>query len=178
MGIAPRYIPHYTRADYEQWEGDWELWEGVPVAMTPSPSGPHQDCSFRIARSLLAEIEAVSCQAVVLLDIDWIISDDTVVRPDVLVLCGEVPPQHVTQTPALIVEILSPSTADRDRNEKRMLYQENGVAYYLLVDPIARTLAAYHRNAQGNYEQLDPAGVFDLTLCGRCRFQWDANSIL
>ncbi len=101
MSTARRYIPHYTRADYEQWEGDWELWQGVPVAMTPSPFSPHQNYSYRITRALWDGIEAAKCEAVVLQDVDWIISDDTIVRPDIFILCGDVPERHVTQPPAL-----------------------------------------------------------------------------
>ena len=27
--------------DYQQWEGAWELWNGVAISMTPSPFGRH-----------------------------------------------------------------------------------------------------------------------------------------
>jgi Uma2 family endonuclease len=177
MSTARRYIPHYTLADYAQWDGDWELWQGIPVAMTPSPFGPHQHCSFRIARALWSAIEAAKCEAAVLQDVDWIIADDTIVRPDVLLLCGDVPEGHVTQTPALIVEILSPSTADRDRNAKLSLYQDQGVDYYLMVDPIAKTLEAYHRGDQGRFESFDLANGYEFTICENCQIRWDGSSI-
>ena len=175
MSTAGRYLPHYTVADYEQWEGDWELWQGIPVAMSPSPFGPHQNCSLRIARSLLAAIEAAKCQAVVLQEVDWIISDDTVVRPDVLVLCGGVPERHVTQSPALIVEILSPSTADRDRNEKLGLYHfgmwvdDLDAAEKRVVDAGGKYLAGRPTSPNSFYEAKyqSPTGlVFDLTHKG------------
>jgi Uma2 family endonuclease len=177
MSTAPRYIPHYTRSDYEQWEGDWELWQGIPVAMTPSPFGRHQNCSLRLARALLDAIEVAKCEAVVLQDVDWIISNDTVVRPDIIVLCGDVPEGHVTQSPALIVEILSPSTALRDRNQKRDLYQDHGVEYYLIVDPNDLTIEAYHRNDQGHYEPLQSVNAYEFTLCDDCHIQLDPASI-
>lgn len=41
MSTAPRYEPRYTIADWRQWEGCWELWNGLAVAMTPSPFGRH-----------------------------------------------------------------------------------------------------------------------------------------
>ena len=177
MSTAPRYIPHYTRADYEQWKGDWVLWQGIPVAMTPSPFGPHQNCSYRITRALWDAIEAAKCKAVVIQSIDWIISDDTIVRPDILVLCGEVPERHVMQSPALIVEILSPSTADRDRNEKLRLYQDHGVDYYLIVDPNNYTVEAYERSDQGIFQQLQPEKGYEFTLCNDCRIQLNVESI-
>ena len=33
------YKPRYTVDDYESWAGDWELWQGTAIAMTPSPFG-------------------------------------------------------------------------------------------------------------------------------------------
>ena len=88
MSTAPRYLPHYTVADYRLWEGDWELWEGIPVAMTPSPFGRHQELTVKLAAALLGAVEASGCEAKVLAEIDWIIADDTVVRPDVVLVCG------------------------------------------------------------------------------------------
>ena len=31
------YVETYTYEDYKRWEGDWELIDGVPLAMAPSP---------------------------------------------------------------------------------------------------------------------------------------------
>ncbi|WP_457626586.1 hypothetical protein [Persephonella sp.] len=37
MSFAEKYLPNYTVEDYKQWEGDWELIEGIAYAMVPSP---------------------------------------------------------------------------------------------------------------------------------------------
>ena len=42
MAIAQKYLPNYTYADYCQWEGQWELIEGIPYAMSPLPIIIHQ----------------------------------------------------------------------------------------------------------------------------------------
>ena len=52
MGIANKIIPHYTYEDWLQWEGKWELIEGHPIAMSPTPVPKHQ----RIAAALKYEI--------------------------------------------------------------------------------------------------------------------------
>ena len=31
------YLPHYTYGDYRQWDGEWGLYEGFPVVMSPAP---------------------------------------------------------------------------------------------------------------------------------------------
>ena len=49
VSTAPRYLPHYTVADHAAWQGDWELLDGVAVAMTPSPFGPHAERLSRLA---------------------------------------------------------------------------------------------------------------------------------
>jgi Uma2 family endonuclease len=68
--------------------------------------------------------------------VDWQISDDTVVQPDVLVVCDENEEEEkLTVTPVLVFEILSPSTARKDRVLKYQLYQNSGVTYYCIVDP-------------------------------------------
>ena len=137
MSTAPHYQPHYTIADYLQWEGRWELWNGLPVAMTPSPAGRHARLLVDVAALLKAAVDAAGadCGATVLAEIDWIVADDTVVRPDLVIVCGAEPPGHVEQPPALAVEILSPATRQRDLTVKGDLYAASGVGWYLIIDP-------------------------------------------
>ena len=46
--------------------------------------------------------------------------------------------------PDLAVEIISPSSVDIDRTDKFAQYRDAGVAYYWIVDPIAKTIEAWH----------------------------------
>ena len=76
----------YTLQDYLQWEGDWELIRGQPVAMVPSPSFEHQQVSAAIFRQLDESLDdCPHCQTVFEMDVEF--AQDTVVRPDVLVIC-------------------------------------------------------------------------------------------
>jgi len=50
---------------------------------------------------------------------------------------------HLEQTPALAIEILSTSTAYKDRHEKFELYEMEGVKYYLIVDPKFKKIEIY-----------------------------------
>ena len=45
MGVLEKnYYPYCDVSDYEVWEGDWELIEGIPYAMSPVPTMKHQGC--------------------------------------------------------------------------------------------------------------------------------------
>jgi Uma2 family endonuclease len=59
--------------------------------------------------------------------------------------------QFLKIAPNLVVEILSPATARRDRNEKKTIYEANGVDEYWLVDPQRREITVFHL-AAGKYD--------------------------
>lgn len=173
MSTAPRYLPHYTVADRATWEGDWELIDGVAVAMTPSPFGPHAERLSRLAAAFWNAIDAAGCRATVLVEIDWIVGDDTVVRPDLVVVCGPAPQRHVEQPPALVVEILSAATRDRDLSVKRDLYQSLGIRWYLIIDPDASESRLLQLNDTGRYEPRQACGRHEIDLCSDCTITLD-----
>ena len=70
----------------------------------------------------------------VLLSLDWKISEDTIVRPDIMVIFGEPTEDYLNFPPVLIIEVLSPNNIKTDRVLKFDLYRENGVKYYIMVD--------------------------------------------
>jgi Uma2 family endonuclease len=173
VSTAPRYLPHYTVADHAAWEGDWELLQGVAVAMTPSPFGPHAERLSRVAAAFWNAIDASGCRATVLAGIDWIVTNDTVVRPDLVVVCGPTPQRHVEQSPALVAEILSAATRDRDLTVKRELYEANGVRWYLIIDPDEGRSALLRLGKTGRYESLPAFGRQEIDLCPDCTISLD-----
>lgn len=68
-----------------------------------------------------------------LMETDWIVSEDTVVRPDIVIVCGPFPERHIVEPPRLIVEVLSPSTEEKDRTAKLDLYTSQAVEFYLSI---------------------------------------------
>jgi Uma2 family endonuclease len=150
---AIRYQPRYTASDYRSWEGDWELWDGMAINMSPSPGFEHQSAATRLATRFLMQLENChSCECTVVLELDWQISPFTVVRPDVSVLCEGHPGQFISYAPAVIAEILSPSTESKDRTAKRDLYEQQGVRFYLLIDPRKKSAEVLMLNDSGRYE--------------------------
>ena len=125
----------YTYDDYKHWEGDWELIYGHPYAMAPSPIGKHQFVMGRIIYQLNKKLEELDCnECFVLGEIDYIISDDTVLKPDVALVCGKLP-KFITTPPIAIFEIISPSTKLRDEITKKEIYEKQGVKNLFLVYP-------------------------------------------
>lgn len=162
-----KYIPNYTVVDYEQWQGDWELWNGVAVAMTPSPFGPHQYVAANCAGELRSAVKQLTEPYFVLPEIDWCIGNDTVVRPDVVVVADRIPQRHLEVAPVLIVEVLSKSTQEKDRTAKHNLYQSQGVQYYLLVDPGSQSLEVFEL-IKGTYQQIPARDHLQLHLSQNC----------
>ena len=148
-------LEHYTVEDHARWEGDWELVRGQPLAMTPSPGIAHQRVRLRLARQLDEALDGCP-RGLALEGTDWTVSADTVVRPDVMVVCG-VEGERVTRTPALVIEVVSPESARRDERIKRTLYAEEGVAWYLLAYPDQRKLRIHALEA-GRYRKVAETG--------------------
>ncbi len=172
--MLPRYIPHYTVEDYRQWEGKWELWTGLPVAMSPSSDRQHQRIGVRLLERLSHALKATGCQhCEVLYEIDWIAAEDTVFRPDILVTCDPSNSKFITRAPALVVEILSPSTRSKDLLYKREAYEGLGVAYYLIVDPETRR-SSLLVNEEGRFAER---ALTSLSFPGECEIQLELEGL-
>ncbi len=134
MSNAVKILPHYTYNDWVNWKGQWELIDGIPYAMSPMPLPKHQ----RIGANILIEFgdKLKKCKACnVYQPIDYKISDETIVQPDMLVVCDKIDKKFLDFPPALVVEILSPSTTLKDRHSKFDIYEEQQIKYYILISP-------------------------------------------
>lgn len=135
MGFANKILPHYTYDDYVHWEGRWELIEGHPIAMSPLPVPKHQRVAAEMRTEFILALRKSGCKKCRAYDpLDYKISDDTILQPDIIIVCGEINKAYLDFTPELVVEILSPSTALRDRNTKFEFYRQQGIKYFLIVD--------------------------------------------
>ncbi len=135
----------YTYSQYKLWEGDWELIKGYPYAMSPSPKREHQKFSVKFSRAVgnLLEESKKNCNCEVYYELDWIISEDTVVCPDVMIVCGKFEEEFLTFPPTLILEISSHSTRMKDRNTKFNLYEMCGVKYYIISDTEKKSVEVF-----------------------------------
>ena len=146
-----------TYKDYEALPADgrrYELHEGE-LSVTPAPSPKHQEVSLNLVVALHHHMKTRSLGKVLNAPIDCILSDVTIVQPDIVYLENSRLPAISTRgiegAPTLVVEILSPSTTQIDRGVKFQLYARHGVPYYWIVDHDARGIEAY-RLAEGTYQ--------------------------
>ncbi len=179
MSTVRKYLPHYTVEDYRQWKGDWELWYGTAVAMSPSPFGPHERAVSALSYQIQNSIHQGQCNCAVYTGLDWIVQSDTVVRPDVMVVRDGQPERHLEKVPMLTVEILSDSTADKDRHAKRELYANNHVKHYLIADATDKTIQWLELQSEGKYEDVSTRiinGQFSVSLEDGCDIQFECKS--
>lgn len=157
MSIADKYRPQFTYEDYCQWEGRWELIEGMPYAMSPAPAPLHQIINANLSSIFSISLSRDCSQCRAYIPIDWKINENTVVQPDLLIVCKKIEKNFLDFLPKLTLEILSPSTAFKDRHEKYELYEEQGVRYYIIVDPKFRKMEIYELT-EGKYRlvAVDP----------------------
>lgn len=155
MSIALKILPHYTYDDWVRWDGAWELIEGHPFAMSPAPIPEHQRVAAEILTEFTLALRSSGCRnCKVYQPIDYKVSEDTILQPDILIVCGEITKKYLDFSPTLIVEILSTATALKDRHTKFSIYEQQGVSYYFIVDAEKKSIEIYHLN-QGRY-QLQP----------------------
>ena len=173
--VLPKYIPSYTVEDYRQWKGDWELWSGIPIAMIPSPKQAHQRISGNLHFQLRTALAAAGCKdCEVFYELDWVVAEDTVFRPDLLVVCGHQQSEFIEERPGLVVEILSESSRQRDLLYKRESYEKLGVPFYLVVDPEESECRLLVNGDSGFKENRSP----ELSLTDSCVIRLDYSKIL
>ena len=174
---APKFIPNYKVSDYQNWEGSWELWDGVAVAMTPTPLGKHQKALTRLGQLILNALDFAECKECdVAVELDWIVSENTVVRPDLSICCDSNIDRFIETPPTLISEILSESTEYKDRTAKRTLYAEQGVLYYLMLDVESQSVELL-RLAGESYETMESKDIVEFHLSHGCTIQVERAQI-
>jgi len=146
----PESMIKFTYKDYkslpESETRRYELLEGE-LLMVPSPSTYHQRISRNLEHLLWEFVCAKGLGEVFNAPLDVVLGEGgkcEVVQPDILYVSKErshiITEAEIKGAPDLIIEILSPATANRDRNYKRTLYARHGVTEYWIVDPEAKAV--------------------------------------
>ena len=152
----PAYDTKFTYADYVQWDDDVrrELIDGVPYLMA-GPNRRHQEILTNLVLQFGNFLKGKHCKVDaagldVRLNADTL--DDTVVQPDITIVCDHsiLDDAGCRGVPDMVVEILSPSTANYDKTLKFNTYLKAGVREYWIIDPKEKILAV-HILKDGNY---------------------------
>lgn len=136
-----------------------ELWDGTLV-MSPSPSFFHQEVVLRLYRQLHDWAASRELGKVIAAPIDMVLSEHRVTQPDVVFIARARLDiiQRVIMGPAdLVAEVISLGSRNRDRIEKRDLYEQYGLKEYWILDPEARTVDVLRLEA-GRYELVMRSG--------------------
>lgn len=160
--LARKLEERFTYGDYKTWDDNerWELIDGVPYNMSPAPQVAHQRILTQLVRHFANYLDGKPCQVfAALLDVrlpEDNESDDlieTVVQPDLTVICdkGKLDNAGCRGAPDLVVEILSPGTAQNDLKVKFLRYERAGVREYWIVDPVGKTVQIFTLGADARY---------------------------
>lgn len=149
--IATPDSPKMTVEQYLEWEPQQELRyeyvDGEVVAMTGG-SIPHNDIAINLLTTLHPHVRASGCR-VNMADVKLKISKSNLYYyPDLLVSCDpqDLSARQFIQFPTLIVEVLSPGTADKDRSDKFIDYQRiPTLQEYVLINSQKVSVECYRR---------------------------------
>ena len=146
----------FTYRDYLQLpEQDRRELIGGDFHVVPSPSVRHQAVSANLGVALRDFVGRNRLGVVLWAPMDAMLSDEDVVQPDILFVSNErrgiIAEDNISGAPDLVVEVLSPGTADRDRELKRGLYARAGVREYWVVDPDQMTIRVLDPDGRGRH---------------------------
>ncbi len=150
----------FTYEDYkslpESERERYELLEGELIPMPPSPSFEHQYASGNLLELLHAFVRQNKLGVVMDAPFDVVLGEpgeERVVQPDILFVSKArrsiIRKDEIRGAPDLVVEILSPTTAEKDRTYKRRLYAKHGVGEYWIVDPDSETIEVLKLGRRG-----------------------------
>ena len=153
-------LPEYAQHDHIQ------LIDGEVIVSVP-PILRHQDIVGEIFAFFLVIAKKLGGKAYVA-PTEVYLDEHNVYEPDVLYLVPETRAERtekrIVGAPDLVVEVLSPSTAKFDRQEKYRAYERYGVKEYWIADPIHDVLEVWTLN-NGQFVRQGAYGVNDTFTC-------------
>jgi Uma2 family endonuclease len=153
----------------------YEILDGE-LFMVPAPNVRHQRVSKRLAVILINHVEGKGLGEILYAPCDLLLSEETVVQPDILFVrkerSGIIGTANITKAPDLVIEILSPGSRSKDLDLKSKIYARFGVQEYWIVDPEVETVEVLvwsetgyiSAGVQGKADRLSSPLLPDLNL--------------
>ena len=143
-------LSQVTWQDVQQLPDDGNRYEAIDgeLCVTPAPSLRHQRILMRLTLALHHLLVESGHGELFFAPtgVEFPATEEGV-QPDLLFVSnqrrGILADPWIRGAPDLVVEILSPTTAHRDRGVKRKLYDRQGVSVYWIVDPDARAVEVW-----------------------------------
>lgn len=150
----PQEGKKYTYADYLTWPEDerWEIIDGIPC-MQATPTRIHQEISGELFLQFGSYLKNKECKVYhapfsVRLPQENESNEDeinNVVEPDITIVCDKLKldDKGCNGSPTMVIEILSPSTAKKDKIVKFNKYEKAGVREYWIVEPDQKLISVF-----------------------------------
>ncbi|MFQ5690371.1 MAG: Uma2 family endonuclease [Gemmatimonadota bacterium] len=154
-------LSQITWQDVQQLPDDGNRYEAIEgeLYVTAAPSFRHQRIAIKLARSLAKILEDPGYGLIVTapVGVEFPVAAEGV-QPDLVFVSkarrGIVAEDWIRGAPDLAVEILSPTTAARDRGVKLKLYERQGVGQYWIVDPEAEAVEVWRFEGEPRHERF------------------------
>lgn len=123
-----------------------------------APEFRHGVLTMRLTKAIFDHLDEHPVGELFSVPLDCILSFFDIVEPDLLLIAndqrGIITKRNLKGLPALVVEINSPSTRQRDRRIKRDLYARAGAREYWIIDPEANTVNVFRRSPKGAFPKV------------------------
>jgi Uma2 family endonuclease len=157
-------LRRYTYRDLLDTPDDGQRYEILDgeLIVSAAPLVKHQWFLYVLSRRFGDHVDRRRLGRIYFAPIDVLFSTGDTVEPDMIFIRKD--RLHIVETalvngpPDALLEVLSPTTRDRDLGRKRALYESEGVPEYWIADPDVPELILYVLGGTGRYERVHPQG--------------------
>jgi len=177
MRRAEKYTPRYTYSEWLHWEERGELIEGIPIEKSKRIGPKHEKAKAKLKEELALALTKAMCKGFTVGDpIDYKITNETILKPDIFIVAGKINKSYLDFPAVIIAEIVSKSTEERDRGIKYRFYEQQGVKYYLIIDAMKKVMGIYEL-VEGKYQLQPYQNDFQFQLNESCKMVPELDNI-
>ena len=157
----------------------YEVWESLPegtlcqlinnnLVMSPAPFDLHQVILNKINNRIYNFLEKNPIGEIRIAPYDVHLSMQNIFQPDLIFIAREnlkyIEPKGLVGVPDIVIEVLSPGTANKDLKDKKNVYEQYGVKEYYIVDPETRIVKSFLLKGKIFSKLPETKGIIDSAL--------------